>query len=515
MSLEIERAIETGRTWRDLPPEPPEGDPLDPHLPILAGPTPEATKATAWPWALGFGVFLLALLALFLWAPWTTDADQNLPGSGTEQRAPSTPPPVTPEAPSDVSDEPVAAVTAGLLPSVVQIEAAGGVGSGFIYDDAGLVLTAAHVVHGSDTVSVRLDDGRTVTGVVLGADGARDIAVVEIDAAGLTPAPLATDEEVLVGQTAIAIGSPLGFEQSVTAGIVSALDRELDLGGTTITGLIQTDAAINVGNSGGPLADGDGEVIGVNVAYATSSGGSNGIGFAVPIADALAVAELITDDDSGNDPSPLPLANDPFSDLFGSDPFGSDLFGGEGLDDLFGGQGLEDLLGGMGLEDLLGGVPLNPDLNGMLEDLFGGLDLPFDLTDPDGPLGGLPDGMFDGLTTPTSEALFVLRDLANEYSETGTSVTSSGATSRQVTTLTSPDGRITVRGTMGGAADGILEGAEGDVVTIDGNLGRIDVSSLRIIVTWIEDGIALELIAPLATGRDEALRIAEGVEVTP
>lgn len=192
------------------------------------------------------------------------------------------------------SPEPVADVAAALLPTVVQIERDGGVGSGFIYDDAGHILTAAHVVGNADRVRVRLADGSTRQGQVLGADHGQDVAVVAIDPRGLESAPLALDAESRVGQLAVAIGSPLGLSQTVTSGVVSASDRSLRLSGAVVRNLIQTDAAINSGNSGGPLADRHGRVIGINIAIASRSGGSDGLGFAVPVGIAVNIAEQFT-----------------------------------------------------------------------------------------------------------------------------------------------------------------------------------------------------------------------------
>lgn len=191
--------------------------------------------------------------------------------------------------------EPIAAVAAALAPSVVQIETSQGLGSGFIYDTAGHILTAAHVVTGAgNTVTVRLADGTTRTGTVVGADTGTDVAVVKIDLSGTkgTPASLAVGDPLQVGQTAVAIGSPFGLEQTVTAGIVSAVDRAMQTTNGAID-MVQTDAPINPGNSGGPLADLNGRVIGINDQIESSSGSSSGVGFAIPIDTAKAVADKI------------------------------------------------------------------------------------------------------------------------------------------------------------------------------------------------------------------------------
>lgn len=203
----------------------------------------------------------------------------------------TTPGPVSPDDP-----EPAAAVAAALSPAVVQIETDQGLGSGFVYDGDGLVMTAAHVVDGARRVHVRLADGRRIDGQVLGTDAATDVAVVKIDAVdGLVVADLAVGVDLQVGQTAIAIGSPFGLDQSVTAGIVSALGRTTETPGGAIPA-IQTDAPINSGNSGGALADRQGRVIGINSSIITGgreTTGNVGIGFAVPIDIAKVVADRI------------------------------------------------------------------------------------------------------------------------------------------------------------------------------------------------------------------------------
>jgi S1-C subfamily serine protease len=187
-------------------------------------------------------------------------------------------------------DDPVAAVADGASKSVVRIETRTGYGSGIIYDSAGYVLTAAHVVEGNDDlVTVRLADGRELDGTVIGRYEPSDIAVISIpDSGDLPQAELDRGADVTVGQLAIALGSPFGFEQTVTAGIVSAVDRLIDG-----TAMIQTDAAINPGNSGGPLLDAAGRVIGINDVIFTTTGGSDGVGFAISIDVASIVADQI------------------------------------------------------------------------------------------------------------------------------------------------------------------------------------------------------------------------------
>ena len=206
--------------------------------------------------------------------------------------------PVSTEVPpvSGDSAEPAAAVATALGPAVVQIETDKGLGSGFIYDASGLIMTAHHVVDGAQTVEIRMADGTRVTGTVVGEDPSTDVAVVKIEPTeNMAVATLATGVTVKVGQTAIAIGSPFGLDQSVTAGIVSAVGRSAETPGGVIPA-IQTDAPINSGNSGGALADRTGRVIGINDSIATGGGdstGNLGIGFAVPIDIAKAVADRI------------------------------------------------------------------------------------------------------------------------------------------------------------------------------------------------------------------------------
>lgn len=158
------------------------------------------------------------------------------------------------------------------------------IGSGVIVDEKGYILTNAHVVQGADEIKVSLLDGREVIGKVIGSDLMTDLAVVKISADKLTAAILGDSDKVEVGEMVVAIGSPFGLGNTVTTGIVSAKrdSAQLDISGD-YAGFIQTDAAINPGNSGGPLAALTGEVIGINSAIITRSGGYQGIGFAIPI----------------------------------------------------------------------------------------------------------------------------------------------------------------------------------------------------------------------------------------
>ncbi|MEH2062676.1 MAG: HhoA/HhoB/HtrA family serine endopeptidase [Nostoc sp.] len=171
-----------------------------------------------------------------------------------------------------------------------------GLGSGFILDKSGLVLTNAHVVDKADKVTVRLKDGRTFEGKVQGIDEVTDLAVVKINAGNDLPvAPLGSSSNLQVGDWAIAVGNPLGFDNTVTLGIVSTLKRSSAQVGISDKRLdfIQTDAAINPGNSGGPLLNGQGEVIGINTAIRPDA---MGIGFAIPIDKAKAIAAQLQRD---------------------------------------------------------------------------------------------------------------------------------------------------------------------------------------------------------------------------
>ncbi len=193
-----------------------------------------------------------------------------------------------------VSGNPAAIVAQTLGPSVVQIETNLGLGSGVVYAD-GMILTNDHVISGASQIQVRSDDGRAFVAELVGSDPRNDIAVLSVGADAALPVATLADGDLQVGQTAIAIGSPFQLQQTVTAGIVSALDRPVpnDVGG--FDAMIQTDTAINPGNSGGALADRDGRVIGINTSIRTdgTSNGNVGIGFAVPISTALDVANRI------------------------------------------------------------------------------------------------------------------------------------------------------------------------------------------------------------------------------
>jgi len=209
------------------------------------------------------------------------------------------------------SDEPVAKVASVLSPSVVQINVSGvrqtplgtqkeeGIGSGVIYRSDGYIITNNHVVEGSRDVEVAFADGAIERGEVVGTDPTTDIAVVRVDRDDLPAASFASGDPI-VGQMAVAVGSPSGFESTVTSGIISGTGREVPAeytGGmqeTSLVDLIQTDAAISPGNSGGALADREGRVIGINVAYLPpGETGAENIGFAIPSDTAVSVADQL------------------------------------------------------------------------------------------------------------------------------------------------------------------------------------------------------------------------------
>ncbi|MEU4428481.1 trypsin-like peptidase domain-containing protein [Actinoplanes sp. NPDC024001] len=194
----------------------------------------------------------------------------------------------------------LAPIVAKVQPSVVTVLVDGArsssLGSGVVLSADGLILTNNHVIAANGTVSVRLSTGQTVPAQVVATDAGHDLALVQGSGlSGLTPVTFAGDGTVAVGDTVLAFGAPLGLEGTVTSGIVSALDRSLDTGEEKLTGLLQTDAAINQGNSGGALVDMSGRVVGINVAIATTdeSSGSVGLGFAIPAGTVTSVVEQL------------------------------------------------------------------------------------------------------------------------------------------------------------------------------------------------------------------------------
>ena len=172
-----------------------------------------------------------------------------------------------------------------------------GQGTGVIVSDDGFVITNNHVIEGADEVVLTLADGRELNASVVGADTATDLALLKVEADGLTSATFGDSKNVEVGDWVVALGSPFGLKQTLTAGIVSAMERN-DVGLATFENYIQTDAAINPGNSGGPLANIRGEVIGINSAISSRTGGNDGIGFAIPSRMVQRVANDLMEDGS-------------------------------------------------------------------------------------------------------------------------------------------------------------------------------------------------------------------------
>ena len=199
----------------------------------------------------------------------------------------------------------VASVAQSVMPSIVRIDVNGtsgpfgqqdsGTGSGVIYTSDGYIITNNHVVSGAGSIQVTLSTGEKLAATLVGtAAPGDDIAVIKINKTGLTPATLGSTSDLSVGDLAVAIGSPFGLQGTVTAGVISALHRNINLGqAENLTDAIQTDAPINPGNSGGALADGRGDVIGINTAILGGSGGNVGVGFAIPISIAKRDADQI------------------------------------------------------------------------------------------------------------------------------------------------------------------------------------------------------------------------------
>jgi serine protease Do len=207
------------------------------------------------------------------------------------------------------ADEPVARVASQVGPSVVQVnvtqnasfgsQSEEGIGSGVIYRKDGYIITNNHVVQGASEVNVSFADGTTERAQVVGRDPNTEIAVLKVNRDNLPAAKFSKSDNLVVGQLAVAIGSPSGFESTVTSGVISGLDREVPPEFTgrfepSLVDLIQTDAAISPGNSGGALADRQGEIIGINVAYLPpGQTGAENIGFAIPSDTAVSVADQL------------------------------------------------------------------------------------------------------------------------------------------------------------------------------------------------------------------------------
>ncbi len=282
------------------PPVTPLPRPGAPVAPVGSPSAPPPRRRRPWVAAAGLGLVAATAGGLGGYVAGNLAADDDAPPAVEAQ-----PPSVGDTSGAGVID--VKAVVAAAEPSVVAIttqvvqrrgpfEVLGeGAGTGIIIDDAGHILTNAHVVAGASEVTVVVN-GEERSADVVGGDSSTDVAVLRLyDASGVVPATLGTTAEVAVGDPVVAIGNALALEGSptVTQGIISALNRTIQTQSGMLTDLIQTDAAISSGNSGGPLVNAAGEVIGVNTAVATSGGGvsASNIGFVIPIDKALDVAE--------------------------------------------------------------------------------------------------------------------------------------------------------------------------------------------------------------------------------
>jgi putative serine protease PepD len=323
--------VTDGRNWRQPPgpgqPTPPEASPWwtsdalqdpwrDPHAPsavvvnaapVSTGPPPEHIPNPDAP-RRGLGPVLVICLVTALLAGGLGGtlgyvfAVRGGVGGGATLGAPQQ------EAPQAAQRAPesLAGVAKAVTPSVVTVRVTGAIGSGFVVSADGYVITNDHVVEGGagDAMSVSFSDGTTAAAKLVGRDPESDIAVIKVQKSGLPPVKFGNSDEIAVGDPVLAFGSPLALVNTVTSGIVSALDRTIQAGepgGTTrYYAAIQTDAAVNQGNSGGPLVDAAGRVIGVNsvirsVGATDNEAGNIGLAFAIPINQARRVAEDIID----------------------------------------------------------------------------------------------------------------------------------------------------------------------------------------------------------------------------
>jgi putative serine protease PepD len=280
---------------------PPPRQPRTPSEPAAQAPPPAPPRAPSrWPAAVGGGFVSAVVVSAVLLG--TGLAGDNDPATPATAPAPTTP--VVSSAGDSRSDL-VRSVYAAASPSVVSVRTGSGSGTGFLVDSDGTIVTNAHVVGGSSQVQVRFDDkGALVNADVLSVDTSTDLAALKVERVpdGVQPLKLADSDRVQVGDPAVAIGYPLGLDRTATAGIVSGLERQISApNGFSIDKVIQTDAAVNPGNSGGPLLNGRGEVIGVNSQIATAGGGEGnvGIAFAIPV---NTVKEVLPALESGNAP---------------------------------------------------------------------------------------------------------------------------------------------------------------------------------------------------------------------
>src|SRR5215217_7153181 len=271
------------RTYEPPPPRPPRKPSEPAAAPPPAAPPPPR-QPSRWPAALGGGLVSAVAVSAVLLGTGLAGGDDTT----TTAAAPATPTPAVANANNSRGDL-VRSVYAAASPSVVSVRTQTGSGTGFLVDNDGTIVTNAHVVGDSQQVQVRFDDkGELHNAQVLSVDTSTDLAALKVDGGapdGVRPLQLADSDKVQVGDTAIAIGYPLGLDRTATAGIVSGLERQIQApNGFSIDKVIQTDAAVNPGNSGGPLLNANGQVIGVNSQIATAGGGEGnvGIAFAIP-----------------------------------------------------------------------------------------------------------------------------------------------------------------------------------------------------------------------------------------
>ncbi|HIE22433.1 MAG TPA: trypsin-like serine protease [Acidimicrobiia bacterium] len=276
--------------------------PLEQPLPVEPMDTPEPPRTEPRPrvdpWTVILGIFGGVLLGTGV-----TFAVLGLTGVFTEPTTPTLPPPpeltIPPPAPPPTFGDVVSAtdVASRVIPSTVAVEVfsllGGGSGSGVVYGEEGYLITNDHVVAGAEEVFVVFSDGARYQAEIVGTDPLTDLAVLKVDRPDLVPIAIGSSDDLAIGEPAIAVGNPLGLEggPTVTMGIVSALDRSLAVSsGSTLFGLIQTDAPIAPGSSGGALVDAAGRLIGITTAIAVSDVGAEGLGFAVPIDLVIGVA---------------------------------------------------------------------------------------------------------------------------------------------------------------------------------------------------------------------------------
>jgi len=285
--------------------------------PLSQGPSgfqdtePEApSQRRADPWAIALGIVGGVLLGTGI-----TFAILGFVGIFEEPTPP--PPPTIPPAPvltaptgtappATFGDEvSVASIAARVIPSTVQVQVnsflLGGAGSGVVYGDTGYIITNHHVVDGASDVAVVFADGARFPAEVVGSDPLTDIGVLLVERQDLRPVTIGSVDALFIGEPAMAVGNPLGLDggPTVTTGIVSALDRRLEVtAAETLYGLVQTDAPIAPGSSGGALVDAAGRLIGITTAIAVSNVGPEGLGFAVPVDIAVGVANDLIDDGS-------------------------------------------------------------------------------------------------------------------------------------------------------------------------------------------------------------------------